>query len=612
MVGHNTVTHLMMPEFIGGERDEFGKQQDLRLPLLLPTVLEGHPIASKSPLFGLPVEILGDIVDLIADDQTTLAALALVNSDCRQLARSCQFAHVCFDYSTGSSRLLLRLVDEARIRRGDGVPANVTRQPFLGSCIRSVTVRPRLEWVRQHHSDLYASFRSIAREQLDKLDKEATTHYLDGFRTPILTTLKHAMPNLEALSWMDRMCLDDTFFTIVTHLPIRHLNISRARIGEPYRLEPPLAPLAMPLESLSFGGYQCTDEHHKEEAEADDAYPGMSRFISTLLQRCSPTLRRLSFSDMAFYSFRYRRKSVSFGQEQIAFPRLRYLDLSPIMGNPDAVAWSSILSAPLRHLTLPFGLYESDRTYGQSLSTCQPFRDLETLVVPYLGDETSATAQGIIDFISRHPRLCKLSVSQGEPSQLIDSSLVPLIANGRWSNLRSLSLAWFGQVAHETTEPNIVTIAAETLATIGSIESLEQLSLSAGFPAGWRHQWLVDHAVVRLSLRRLPRLKRLAFLRDTYRKDPDGLGDVDVEGYYDDQLVTSADEDAHRERMIREANEYAAALQQLEWIYCGQWPMDIRKEQTSSGVKRSAMPLGESRDSCRTFLGRMFAMKEDE
>jgi hypothetical protein len=64
--------------------------------------------------------------------------------------------------------------------------------------------------------------------------------------------------------------------------------------------------------------------------------------------------------------------------------------------------------------------------------------------------------------------------------------------------------------------------------------------------------------------------------------------------------------------MIREANEYAAALQQLEWIYCGQWPMDIRKEQTSSGVKRSAMPLGESRDSCRTFLGRMFAMKEDE
>lgn len=66
--------------------DEFGAETDTKRPLLLDSVMEGKPCISGSRLLGIPAEILAIIVDFIADDKPTLAALALVNSDCRQLA----------------------------------------------------------------------------------------------------------------------------------------------------------------------------------------------------------------------------------------------------------------------------------------------------------------------------------------------------------------------------------------------------------------------------------------------------------------------------------------------------------------------------------------------
>ena len=46
----------------------------------------------------------------------SLAALAFVNSECRQLARSSQFAYVCFELSRRSIDLLHRLRDECETR----------------------------------------------------------------------------------------------------------------------------------------------------------------------------------------------------------------------------------------------------------------------------------------------------------------------------------------------------------------------------------------------------------------------------------------------------------------------------------------------------------------
>lgn len=186
----------------------------------------------------------------------------------------------------------------------------------------------------------------------------------------------------------------------------------------------------------------------------------------------------------------------------------------------------------------------------------------------------------------------------------------------------------------EDTEPHIATIADESIAAIGTITSLEQLCLTAGVEIGWRCQWLVDHEILRENLKGLTRLKKLAICRDTYRV----LNTPDVEGYYSEgnlldgpwyddsqarpELDEVADDDdvdmsynaiwerAHRNRMLRQAEKYAAAIPSLEWIYCGQWPMAIQER--GNETSRAAVPLSKARDTCYTALSRMFAMGDGE
>ncbi|KAM0546197.1 hypothetical protein ACHAPJ_010981 [Fusarium lateritium] len=95
------------------ERNNFGVRDNRQRSLLLDTVMRGQPRASQCRLLQLPAEILADVVDLMADDSLSLACLALVNSDCRHLARSCQFAEVLFDYSPRMLDFLMAMAEES-------------------------------------------------------------------------------------------------------------------------------------------------------------------------------------------------------------------------------------------------------------------------------------------------------------------------------------------------------------------------------------------------------------------------------------------------------------------------------------------------------------------
>ncbi|KAL3445046.1 hypothetical protein BJX65DRAFT_310202 [Aspergillus insuetus] len=76
-------------------------------PLTPDRVMEGRPFAARdSRLFKLPLEILSFIIRYLDGDKQSLASLALVNSDCRQLARSCQFQTIVFESSPSSTHLL--------------------------------------------------------------------------------------------------------------------------------------------------------------------------------------------------------------------------------------------------------------------------------------------------------------------------------------------------------------------------------------------------------------------------------------------------------------------------------------------------------------------------
>lgn len=98
------VLPLLMHMYSGGSKDDYGKEHVPPLPLSLDRVNEGRSSQSNNLLFKLPLEILGEILQNV--DSASLADLALVNHDCRQWARSRQFASIKLDYGEESFDML--------------------------------------------------------------------------------------------------------------------------------------------------------------------------------------------------------------------------------------------------------------------------------------------------------------------------------------------------------------------------------------------------------------------------------------------------------------------------------------------------------------------------
>ncbi|KAL6693052.1 hypothetical protein J3F84DRAFT_396529 [Trichoderma pleuroticola] len=503
--------------------------------------MEGRPITSQSHFLALPPETLAEIMALIANDKAALSALALVNSDCRQLARSYQFVEVCFDYGPRSTRLLQRLVDEAHAR--EDAASGTTAPLFIGSCIRQVKVQPASRHVAAAHKDLWVANsgdpgHSLSQQQMDELRNKAAYDYLLKYRQPILKVLAQAMPHLDSLSWNDEMCLDIEAFKTLARLPLQHLEFSGAYVGVPFSLESPLVSHPMQLQSLSLGISSCKEAMHARGVTSSGK-PKKSKksssLTSSLLQHSCESLESLIIKGSGSKVEKFR------GHETMRFPRLRYLDLASGTSYPDLAAWSSFLAAPLRHLSLPLN---GPNTSKQYMSDCPTFHDLETLVVPSLSMDTEL-AKLIADFVLQHSHVRKLSVQNSTP-YFLDQQIHPALASGEWTNLTSLSISW--RYPENVTPPDpqqaYTHIAAESLAAITRIKSLEQLCLSAGEAideaAGWRQYWLPDHDDLRMRLQGLDNLQKLAFSRDTY-KIPDELPFRDIESYYDDRWVTQAE-----------------------------------------------------------------------
>jgi hypothetical protein len=184
----------------------------------------------------------------------------------------------------------------------------------------------------------------------------------------------------------------------------------------------------------------------------------------------------------------------------------------------------------------------------------------------------------------------------------------------------------------------------KSIAAIGKIVSLEQLRLSAWIYGGLPH-WLIDHDEMRSHLGTLSNLKKLAISGETYET----YGFLHEAEYYSAQLMFGSEqqdaearpemdenadhgnggdkdgdehsdrdvyealvrlnptwERAHRNRMLTQAEKYAATLPSLEWIYCGQLPMDIRDP--GNGASKVAVPLTKKRGGGLVSFENLFAM----
>jgi hypothetical protein len=191
--------------------------------------------------------------------------------------------------------------------------------------------------------------------------------------------------------------------------------------------------------------------------------------------------------------------------------------------------------------------------------------------------------------------------------------ILPILSSS-FKDLTSLRLIW---------NKSMTIIPGTAIALISRMRTLEQLCLGSGKSIGWKYDWLIDHELIRNHMSNLPRLKKLAFQRDSY-KFTTFLGYIDYERYYENRFTSreemqaaglnlfSQDDDSrvrvwehdHKTRMTLEAQKYAELMPTLSWIYIGQYPMTVLKG--NSGEVRRAVPQCATRDSCETLLNRMF------
>lgn len=134
-----------------------------------------------------------------------------------------------------------------------------------------------------------------------------------------------------------------------------------------------------------------------------------------------------------------------------------------------------------------------------------------------MGD-SPVTCQSSARVLRANPQIPKLAIPIANETELLDTKILPLLVSS-FTALTSLNLVWRG-----------LSIPESSIEMIGSLTSLEQIHLSAGDQHGWRHNWLIDHELMRQHLGKLPNLKRIAFSRDSYNFD--SLSQWEVECYY--------------------------------------------------------------------------------
>lgn len=285
--------------------------------------------------------------------------------------------------------------------------------------------------------------------------------------------------------------------------------------------------------------------------------------------------------------------------EPLSFPRLRTLKLGDVLFK-NAILLEALLNAPLTTLMIsnpqnPL-IVQCTRARGN-------IRTLETLVYE------SGISVASFDFLKANQHISNLSFALANPASLIENKLLPLLSSS-FTTLNSLRLTW---------NEEITIMSTSVLQMISTLKNLEQICLSAGHQFGWRHSWAIDHELMRKYLSLLPKLKKIVFSRDSYEGSDRGF-----EYYYEDKILSQPLVEAHpewedtpealwelghRHMVLREASLYASMIPKLEWMFLGQLPVEIRRQQNMD-EDMTHFEIMSERDDCWTLLRRMFGVKE--
>jgi len=212
-------------------KDEYSKDIIPPLPLSIDQVVENQPLRSTAPVLQLPSDVMSIILSLVEAD--SLSSLSLVNSDCRQLAGSRQFASICFDYSNQALDLIDILLNEKDSRsQSSNVLGGIGAA--IGPCIRRITVATNPAWIKNRHdielSEEFNSLEQTVRDERIAKVSEAFSKYLR--RIESILSSRATLPHLELLDWEDRVPLQQPFFNSLTTSSIQHLKLFRVSVDQ--------------------------------------------------------------------------------------------------------------------------------------------------------------------------------------------------------------------------------------------------------------------------------------------------------------------------------------------------------------------------------------------
>ncbi|KAL3484464.1 hypothetical protein BJX62DRAFT_243893 [Aspergillus germanicus] len=578
-------------------------------PLTPDRVMEGRPFAARdSRLFKLPLEILSTIVRYLDGDKQSLASLALVNSDCRQLARSCQFQTIDFDSSPSSTHLLGVLIYEAAERSRS--PNRLSDRLSLGACIRCVKTNADYYKDQIRSLRIRDRLRGGADSEVDEFEAEANRIEAEKWRKkardmsvcrtgayePGLAFVISTLPHLDTVEWVAGTMIDTPLLNCLAASKARHLRL----YGQIDSDSVALSTKSWPLESLDINiEWEWGVFMERESLDSSSLW-------RSLIQACSSTLKRLNIDHSRYSELNFesnKDKPIQFTAE---FPRLKSLQIVSETALCPTSLRSVLQSKYLSTIWIPM-------CYSTSMECLDEVGHNETLQTLVLTGY-SLPPKVPLRVFQDNPQLTAVGVCYGAPPAILE----PLIsALGALSNLKVLSLEWDG-----------TRIPESSLSALSSLVTLEQLHITSGNQGGWKHDWFVDHDIIRSNLSPLQKLKKLALTRDTYRVDNDEL----AEGYYSFRTPTAHDwenlrdllrstfpqtpefvwELSHLLRMKEQADKYAATFTKLELIYLGQlcFPIDIAADCLDR--KREALVPSRSRNPDFSVMKELFGMENDD
>ena len=593
---HSNLLDVMMSSF-SATKDDFGKEFVEPFPLSFDRINEGQPFSTNFILSRLPLELVWHVVKLVDDED--LGRLALVNHDCRQLARSRQFATIRLDYSDRSIGLLGVLVTECKQRSENH---GKTRTPSIGACIREITVVADPGWITSRHKiELSEEFLALETGVRNTRLDHACEAFFGVYMPQISLVLSNtrALPRLERLFWADKTPLDRSLLRAIVSSNLRHLVLDRVSIGE-----------GVPLDLVSNNCRWRLESFHLDVVSGHRENTHTAPVVCGLLCLASPALKSLAWASPDIGP----GPSVPLPDLSNGYPSFRRLqDLHIGSLTKYDSAWLEILvqpvaSSPIRSLEIDICKNE---VVADFFRKCGYLPNLETFVWLCCGYKMKNPS---LDFLRANSHIRKLRIDGAAPD-FLEEKVFPLLLS-RFECLSSLSVRWPEDEDH---------IPLTALKQISSLRTLEQLCLSSGCQAGWRHSWLIDHAAMQDCVRNLPKLRKLAFARETYTRQNNitQIGE-DPECYYEHRVLRKLDtilarpyfregnveekldqawEMQHANDMIELAARYTSKLPELEWIYLGQRP--IRVVRNSSGPVKSVL-LSTARDDCWTYVRKLF------